>query len=51
VIPHAEGAAMLAVAVGTVSTSVAVAYNFDQVGEAITKATQSGGKVLFKPKT
>jgi hypothetical protein len=38
------------VAAGTISTPVA-AYNFDQVGEAITKATQSHGKVLFTPKT
>jgi NADPH:quinone reductase-like Zn-dependent oxidoreductase len=39
------------VAAGKISTPVAATYNFDQVGEAITKATQSGGKVLFTPKT
>ena len=39
------------VAAGTISTPVAAAYNFDQVGEAITKATQGGGKVLLTPKT
>jgi NADPH:quinone reductase-like Zn-dependent oxidoreductase len=38
------------VAAGTISTPVAATYGFDQVGEAITKATQSGGKVLFTPK-
>jgi hypothetical protein len=38
------------VAPGTISTLVAATYNFDQVGEAITKATQ-GGKVLLTPKT
>src|SRR5262245_4775630 len=37
------------VAAGTISTPVAATYGFDQVGEAITKATQSGGKVLFTP--
>jgi hypothetical protein len=26
-------------------------FGFDQVREAITKAAQSGGKVLFTPKT
>jgi hypothetical protein len=26
-------------------------YGFDQVGEAIAKAAQSGGKVLITPKT
>jgi NADPH:quinone reductase-like Zn-dependent oxidoreductase len=35
------------VAAGTVSTPVAATYGFDQVSEAITKAAQSGGKVLF----
>ena len=35
------------IAAGTISTPVAAAYRFDQVTEAITKATQSGGKVLF----
>ena len=39
------------VAAGTISTPVAAICGFDQVGEAITKATQSGGKVLFTPKT
>jgi hypothetical protein len=38
------------VAAGTISTPVAATYGFDQVGDAITKATQSGGKVLFTPK-
>ena len=38
------------VAAGTISTPVAAAYNFDQVGEAITKATQSGGKLQLTPK-
>jgi NADPH:quinone reductase-like Zn-dependent oxidoreductase len=37
------------VAAGTIATPVAGTYGFDQVGEAITKATQSGGKVLFTP--
>jgi NADPH:quinone reductase-like Zn-dependent oxidoreductase len=37
------------VAAGTISTPVAATFGFDQVGEAITKATQSGGKVLFTP--
>jgi NADPH:quinone reductase-like Zn-dependent oxidoreductase len=37
------------VAAGTISTPVAATYGFDQVGEAITKAKQSGGKVLFTP--
>ena len=39
------------IAAGTISTPVAATYGFDQVSEAITKATQSGGKVLFTPKT
>jgi NADPH:quinone reductase-like Zn-dependent oxidoreductase len=39
------------VAAGTISTPVAATYGFDQVREAITKAAQSGGKVLFTPKT
>jgi NADPH:quinone reductase-like Zn-dependent oxidoreductase len=39
------------VAAGTISTPVAATYGFDQVEEAITKATQSGGKVLCTPKT
>jgi hypothetical protein len=37
------------VAAGAISTPVAATYGFDQVGEAITKAAQSGGKVLFTP--
>ena len=37
------------IAAGTISTPVAATYGFDQVGEAITRATQSGGKVLFTP--
>src|SRR2546427_1199875 len=39
------------IAAGTISTPVAATYGFDQVREAITKAAQSGGKVLFTPKT
>jgi NADPH:quinone reductase-like Zn-dependent oxidoreductase len=39
------------VAAGTISTPVAATYGFDQVGEAITKAAQSSGKVLFTPNT
>jgi NADPH:quinone reductase-like Zn-dependent oxidoreductase len=38
------------VAAGTIATPVAATYGFDQVGEAIRQATQSGGKVLFTPK-
>ena len=38
------------VAAGTISAPVAATYGFDQVREAIAKATQSGGKVLFTPK-
>jgi len=30
-------------------TSVAATYGFDQVKEAITRAAQSAGKVLFTP--
>jgi hypothetical protein len=37
------------VAAGTISTPVATTYGFDRVGEAITKAIQSGGKVLLTP--
>ena len=37
------------VAAGTLSTPVAATYGLDQVAEAITKATQSSGKVLFTP--
>ena len=29
----------------------AIQIEFEQVGEAIAKTTQSGGKVLFTPKT
>src|SRR2546427_9674216 len=39
------------IAAGTISTPVAATYGFDQVREAITKAAQSGGKVLLTPKT
>ena len=39
------------VADGTISTPVAATYGFDQVGEAITKAAQGGGKVLLTPNT
>jgi NADPH:quinone reductase-like Zn-dependent oxidoreductase len=38
------------VAAGTISTPVAGTYGFDQAGEAIAKATESSGKVLFTPK-
>ena len=38
------------VAAGKISTPVAAAYGFDQFREAISKAAQSGGKVLFTPK-
>jgi NADPH:quinone reductase-like Zn-dependent oxidoreductase len=38
------------VVAGTISVPVAAAYGFDQVREAITKAAQGGGKVLFTPK-
>jgi NADPH:quinone reductase-like Zn-dependent oxidoreductase len=39
------------VAAGTISAPVAATFGFDQVREAITKAAQSSGKVLFTPKT
>ena len=39
------------IAAGTISAPVAATYGFDQVREAITKAAQSGGKVLFTPTT
>ena len=39
------------IAAGTISTPVAATYGFDQAREAITKAAQSAGKVLFTPKT
>jgi len=38
------------VAAGTISTPVAATYNFDQFSEAIAKAGESGGKVLFTPR-
>ncbi len=38
------------VAAGTISTPVAATYGFEQVAEAITKAAESGGKVLFTPR-
>ena len=38
------------VAAGTISTPVAATYRFDQVDEAVTRAAQSGGKVLFTPR-
>ena len=39
------------IASGTISALVVATYGFDQVGEAIAKAAQSGGKLLFTPKT
>jgi NADPH:quinone reductase-like Zn-dependent oxidoreductase len=36
------------IAAGTISAPVAATYRFDQAKEAITKAAQSGGKVLFE---
>jgi len=39
------------IAAGTISTPVAATYGFDQIREAVAKAAQSGGKVLFTPKT
>jgi NADPH:quinone reductase-like Zn-dependent oxidoreductase len=41
---------LLMISVGTISAPVAATYGFDQFSEAITKAAQSGGKVLFTPK-
>ena len=38
------------VAAGTISTPVAATYDFAQVAEAITKAAEGGGKVLFTPR-
>jgi hypothetical protein len=38
------------IAAGTISAPVVAMYGFDQVKEAITKATEGGGKVLFTPK-
>jgi NADPH:quinone reductase-like Zn-dependent oxidoreductase len=40
----------LMVAAGTISTPVAATYNFDQFSEAIAKAGESSGKVLFTPR-
>jgi NADPH:quinone reductase-like Zn-dependent oxidoreductase len=39
------------VAAGTISTPVTATYDFEQVTEAITKAAESGGKVLFTPRS
>jgi hypothetical protein len=39
------------IAAVTISTPVADTYGFDQVTEAITRAAQKGGKVLFAPQT
>jgi len=39
------------IAAGAISTPVAATYGFDQVSEAIAKAAQSGGKVVFTPQT
>jgi NADPH:quinone reductase-like Zn-dependent oxidoreductase len=39
------------VAAGTISAPVAATYDFEQAKEAIAKAAQSSGKVLFAPKT
>jgi len=39
------------IAAGAISAPVAATYGFDHVREAITQAAQSGGKVLFTPKT
>ena len=39
------------VASGTISTPVVATYRFEQIAEAIAKAGESGGKVLFTPKT
>ena len=39
------------VASGTISTPVAATYGLEQVAEAIAKAGESGGKVLFTPRT
>ena len=38
------------IAAGTIAAPVAATYPFHQVREAITKAAQSGGKVLFTSK-
>jgi NADPH:quinone reductase-like Zn-dependent oxidoreductase len=39
------------IAAGAISTPVSATYGFEQVREAIAKAAQSGGKVLFTPNT
>jgi len=39
------------VASGTISTPVAATYGLEQVAEAIAKAGEIGGKVLFTPRT
>ncbi len=39
------------VASGTILTPVVATYGFEQVTEAIAKAGESGGRVLFKPRT
>jgi len=39
------------IAAGTISAPIAGTYGFDQVNEAIAKASQSGGKVLFTPRS
>ena len=38
------------IATGTISAPIVATYGFDRVREAIAKAKQSGGKVLFTPK-
>jgi NADPH:quinone reductase-like Zn-dependent oxidoreductase len=37
------------IAAGAISTPVAATYGLDEVTEAIARATQSRGKVLFTP--
>jgi NADPH:quinone reductase-like Zn-dependent oxidoreductase len=39
------------IAAGRISTPVAATYGFEQMREAIAKATQTSGKVLFTSKT
>jgi NADPH:quinone reductase-like Zn-dependent oxidoreductase len=39
------------IAAGTISAPVAATYTFDQAREAIAKAAQGSGKVLFRPET
>jgi NADPH:quinone reductase-like Zn-dependent oxidoreductase len=39
------------VASGTILTPVVATYGFEQVAEAIAKAGESRGKVLFTPRT